>query len=480
MSNDKHLQALAQIVDPRNLILPGSDASGYESGARYDRGRAAFVVRPTDTCQVSAVLAYCARHAIALVPQSGNTSLVSGATPDASGRQGVLSLDRLRSLEIDAGNRSAIAGAGVRLSALNDALRPSGLFFPIDIGADPMIGGMVATNTGGAKFIRYGDVRSNVLGIEVVLADGRGTVLDLLSGLRKNNTGVDLKHLFIGSCGAFGVITRAVLEVHRRPMRAATALLVPNGDDAVAELLSAFEEMAGDQLSAFEGMSGNAMRAAIGHASSVKNPFPLGQIPDYAILVELTSRLDSDDSDTFLNRKLEEVLTALWDRPTKPVVDALLGRGEDLWTMRHAISEGLKALGRQVGFDLSFKRSDLAPFRRHIAAALSQRYPHVLLCDFGHIGDGGVHLNLVVPPSLDMSPGELDALRDFVIGEAVNQFKGSFSAEHGIGRSNQRFYDRHVPVGTRRVVGALGRVLAPTPIGCVQLGYDESERSERV
>ncbi len=475
-----HLDAVAGIVGASHLVGPGSDTGPYEQGARHDRGRAAFVVRPADTREVSQVVAYCVRHAIHLVPQSGNTGLVSGSTPDMSGRQGVLSLERLRGLDLDPANRTARVGAGVRLSALNEALEPHGLFFPIDLGADPMMGGMVATNTGGARFLRYGDVRRNVLGLEVVLPDAQGTVLDLASPLRKNNVGADLKQLFIGSCGAFGVVTQAVVEVHRRPAQTATAILVPRDDDALVELLVLFEELAGEYLSAFEGMSRPAMQAAIAHAPAVRNPFARGEIPAYAVLVELTRSWANADGEAPLDAVLEGILTRIWERDDAPLADALVARSDEAWALRHAISEGLKASGHLLGFDLSFRRADLPAFRRFMLAELGARHPAWRVCDFGHVGDGGVHFNLVHPHAAGPVPREsIEALRAFVMGEAVTRFGGSFSAEHGLGRANQVFYDAYAPDALKRVTGALLGAITHHPLGTPRLGPPPAAQGAR-
>jgi len=178
MIEASHIEALKAMLGEKGLLTGAADIAAYETGARYDKGRAAFVARPASTAETSAVVGYCVTNGIALVPQSGNTGLVSGSTPDESGAQGVLSLDRLTApFELDRVNRTVKAGAGLRLSDLNGRLEDNGLFFPIDLGADPRLGGMIATNTGGSRFLRYGDVRRNTLGLTVVLAVTAGTVL---------------------------------------------------------------------------------------------------------------------------------------------------------------------------------------------------------------------------------------------------------------------------------------------------------------
>ncbi|HWJ33734.1 MAG TPA: FAD-binding oxidoreductase [Steroidobacteraceae bacterium] len=462
--------ALLQIVGPSGLLFAPEDKLRYEIAARYGGGKAAIVVRPADTEQVSAVLRHCVRRRLPFTPQSGNTGLVLGSTPDDSGRQIVLSLDRLRGpphVEVD--DRTATVAAGVRLSALNAALEPHNLFLPIDVSSDPMIGGMVATNTGGARYLRYGDMRRHVLGLEVVLPDDAGTVLKLSRGLRKDNANLSLHQLFIGSCGAFGIITAATLEVHPRPRQSAVALLVPRDEDAVFDLLTAFEAEAGEFLTAFEGMSEAAMRHAIAHVPGLRNPFPEG-LPAYAILVELTSTAGHRPGEATLDSVLEAVVTQLAERPSAPLSDVRFGQPERLWALRHSLSEGLRAVGDVVGFDLSLHRSEVMPFRRVAIAQLAAIFPEYEVCDFGHIADGGVHFNLVRRRGTDYDPARVTALRDHVLDLAVRDFGASFSGEHGIGRANQAAYDQFTPALVQHYSAAIAAVFARMPAAAVRFG----------
>lgn len=466
------LDALRELLGGKGLLTEAPDLAAYETGARYDHGRAAFVARPSTTAQVSAVMKWCAREGITLVPQSGNTGLVAGSTPDSSGAQAVLSLDRLTApFALDRVNRSVHAGAGYQLSQLNAKLEPDGLFFPIDLGADPRLGGMLATNTGDSRFLRYGDVRRNVLGLTVVLADAEGTVLELGKGLRKDNAGIDWKQLFVGSFGAFGVITECVLNLELVPRQSAAALLVPESSDCVLALLIAMEDKLGALLSAFEGMSGNAMKAAFAHVPSLRNPFQHGQVPSQAILVEV-SRTNSDrPGEQPLSTMLEEVLAEIWESEEGLLADALVGPAEELWALRHALSEGVKHSGHLIAFDVSFRRGDTMRFLSHIRSVLPQRFPGLTICDFGHVGDGGVHLNIVAPdddPRLS-DPSFEGMVRSFVVEVAVQDFQGSFSAEHGLGRRNQLYYDRFTPDAVRRLTACFKTGAAPIPIGTVAL-----------
>jgi FAD/FMN-containing dehydrogenase len=466
-----HQTALADLIGAENVLVEAGDRAGYETGARYDRGQAALVVRPRDTAQVSPVVAYCVRNGLAVVPQSGNTGVVSGSTPTMNGDQVVLSLDRLTStFALDAGNRSLHVDAGFRLSDINARLEDHSLQFPIDLGADPRIGGMLSTNTGGSRFLKFGDVRRNVLGIKVVLADENGTVLDLLSGLRKNNTGVDWKHVFIGTSGAFGIITECEINLEALPRQVATALLVPRDGEAVMPLLASMERQLGGYLSAFEGMSKNAIDATLAHVPSLRNPFANGVVPDYVILTEVTRDWDAREGEQSLNAVLESVLAEVWESADAPLADAFVGPPSEMWALRHALSEGVKHRGRLVGFDLSFRRQDVIAFCDWMKDAMPGKFPGVVICDFGHIGDGGVHFNLVFEAGTPFDAAIEADLRAWVYSVAVEQFGGSFSAEHGIGRKNQAFYDLYTDPQRRAMADRLKAFTSPAELGAVRFG----------
>ena len=463
MSGAEHRAALSAIVGEQNVLVAGA-MEGYETPARYERGQAAAVVRPASTAEVSQAVSYCVRNGLSFVPQSGNTGLVSNATPDSSGKQIILSLERLRApLQVNLANRSVHVGAGVRLSTLNNELRKHGLFLPIDLGADPMIGGMISTNTAGARFLRYGDMRRHVLGLEVVLADRDGTVLDLMSALRKNNTGIDFKQLFVGTGGALGVVTQAVLDVQPVPQQSAVALVVPaDAKEAPFALLRLLEEHAGDCLSVFEGMSANAMAAALEHVKSLSNPFGLA-VPEYAILIELAAGSAVGD--------LEDRLTHVLEHATERalIVDAVIGKNEQLWSLRHSLSPSLRAVGYVLGFDLAFDRGQVLAFRSAMIAELARDFPEYCVCDFGHLGDGGVHFSLL--RSRDGASAERDlAVTDYVFDAAVTRFGGSFSGEHGIGRANQHIYDRFTPALHQQLASGLTQLFGVGNQGAVRFG----------
>ncbi len=257
-SVDPFVARLRDQLGPVGVLTDAADLARFETGWRYGKGKARCVVRPADTAETSAVLAACQAAKVRVIAQGANTGLVAASNPDATGDMLVLSLERMnKTIALDAFNRTVLVDGGVLLSQLNEALAPQGLTFPIDLGADPQIGGMIATNTGGTRLLKYGDVRRNLLGLEVVLGDG--TVITSLNRLRKNNTGLDDKHLFVGTTGVFGVVTRAVLQVAPLPKQRAVALVGCRDGEAVLALLRAMEGELNDVLSAFEVMNANAM-----------------------------------------------------------------------------------------------------------------------------------------------------------------------------------------------------------------------------
>jgi len=446
------LGADAVLTEPEDLVR-------YEEGWRYGKGRALLAVRPGTTSQVAEVLKACRAAGIRVIPQGANTGLVGASTPDGSGRMAVLSLERLnRRLEIDPVNRTARVDGGVLLSALNAALLEHGLMFPIDLGADPSIGGMIATNTGGTRLLRYGDVRHNLLGLEVVLADG--TVVEAMNQLRKNNTGLDAKQLFVGTSGVFGVITGAVLQVVPVPGQQATALVGCASGEAALLLLRALERDLADVFTAFEVISAEALAPVFVHHPAVRNPYGSAPPPAYTALVELASTLPPAALD--LPGLLEERLGAFLETEAgEGIADIFMGRAEDLWAIRHHVSESLRQEGKVLAFDISVPRSCMATFTQTARAVLAEDYPFVRCCDFGHWGDGGTHLNLVwdeaaAPrPAADLVP----ELQTRIYDLAVKGFEGSYSAEHGVGPHNQRFYEAYTPGVIRTLSGTLKRHL---------------------
>jgi FAD/FMN-containing dehydrogenase len=464
------VSSLRATLGPDAVLTEAHDLARYEKGWRYGQGRARAVVRPASTAEVSRALALATAARVRVLPQGANTGLVGASTPDGSGDMLVLSLERMaRGLEIDAVDRTVAADGGVLLSQLEAALGEQGLMFPIDLGADPTVGGMVATNAGGTRLLRYGDVRQNLLGVEVVLADG--SVLDLMTALRKNNTGLDAKQLFVGTSGVLGVITRAVLRVVPRPAQRATALVGARDGATVLALLAHLERGLGDVLTAFEVISAAALEPVFRYQPRLRNPFG-ASLPPYTVLVELATTLAADR--LALDDLLETTLGALVEEPAgQGLTDVFPGKPADLWDIRHHVSESHRHEGDVLGLDISVPRSSMSVFIEAARSLLSGAYSFVRLCDFGHWGDGGVHLNLIWDPARAPRPTpELKAeLQPLMYDLAVTRFRGSYSAEHGVGPHNQLFYDRYTPEQVKDLCRALKQRLDPLGLlGTTRLG----------
>jgi FAD/FMN-containing dehydrogenase len=469
MLSDTMVEELRTVLGSTALATGRSELETYERGARYGAGIAGLVVKPSDTDQVRATVRWARSHGIHLIPQGANSNLVGAASPDGSGTQVIVSLERMRhEISVDVMNRSVTVGAGVTLHALNTQLAEVGLCLPIDLGANPTIGGMIAMNTGGARLLRYGGMRRSVLGMEVVLMDEEASVLDLMSALRKNNTGIDLKQLFIGSSGVLGIVTRAVLEVTRLPRQRATVMLVPKRHADVPRLVAELESRFADFLTSFEGMSQAALECVLRHRPRVRNPFAPAPVPPYCVLVELTSTANAETVD--LAQALERALADILEMEDGPLETALFGDAMELWALRHSISDSLREAGRVIAFDISMPRSELPDFRATMLGEIAARWPSVRVCDFGHCGDGGDHFNIVCSDN-SLSDESVAELRQSIYDRVVRQHNGSFSAEHGIGPFNEHFYKRYTSERVLKLSGALKGLLDPMDVlGVANLG----------
>ena len=468
MNTTSFLEALRAAFDDDAVLEEASELAGYEQGWRYGQGKARAVVKPSSTRQVSTVLQLSHSFGVRTQVIGANTGLVGASNPDSTGDQVVLSMERLNQcIEVDAVDRTVVVDAGVLLSQLNAALEPYGLWFPVDLGADPQIGGMIATNTGGTRLLHYGDVRHNLLGLEVVLADG--TTVDCLKRLRKDNTGLDYKQIFVGTSGTYGVVTRAVLQVVPRPTQTATVMVGVRSGNTALQLLRDLEHEVGDLLTVYEAVSRPALAATLQHGANVRNPFAEG-LPEYALLIELASSLPRTCLD--LDPLLQQALMDIWEQEgSSEITEVLVGRPDDFWAIRHQVSESLRADGKVLAFDLAVPRSRLADFTEQVRQSLQQDLPFIRVCDFGHWGDGGTHLNLVWDPDRVKDEGELwQELQSRIYELCVHQFAGSYSAEHGVGPHNQRFYNQFTPEPVRLMCRQLKQLLDPKRrLGTVEL-----------
>ncbi len=430
------LSSLTDVVGPAAVLSDPTDMAGYLTDWRgaYS-GTAVAVVRPGSTPEVAEVVRVCRASGVAIVPQGGNTGLCGGAVPDSSGRQVVLSLTRMRRIrQLDAANATVTVEAGAVLRAVQDAAAAAGLLFPLSLGAEGSctIGGNLATNAGGTAVLRYGTMRELTLGLEVVLPDG--TTWHGLRGLRKDNTGYDLKQLLIGAEGTLGVITAAVLKLFPAVRSRATAWVALPEPLAAVTLLGAFRELAGARLTGFELMSRQSVDFVLQHSRGARDPIR-GAHPWYA-LVELSDSAPDAPLGETLEHGLGDVLEQGVARDAAVASGAAQSAG--LWALREGISEAQNAEGPSLKHDITVPVGDIPAFITRTDAALRAALPGLRIVTYGHVGDGNLHYNLSKPVGSDDGSflSRADVLARIVF-DSVRSFDGSISAEHGIGQSKR-------------------------------------------
>ena len=439
------------IVGGANVLTDPKDTQPYLTDWRRQyTGAAECVVRPGNAAEVARVVEVCARERIAIVPQGGNTGLVGGATPTGKGREVVLALGRLNRIrDLDRLNDTITVEAGCILANIQRAADEAGRLFPLSLAAEGscQIGGNLSTNAGGINVLRYGTAREQVLGVEVVLPDGR--VWDGLRGLRKDNTGYDLKQLFIGAEGTLGIITAAVLRLHPRPSASVTAWIALKSATAAVELLATLHEKLGDRLSAFELLARSCVEAVLKFAPATQDP--LGAVHPWYVLTEIA---DSGE-ERVLRERTEKVLADCAERGA--IEDAVIAQSGDqaraLWRIRETVPE---AQFTNVKHDISVPVSKTAEFIERAGPRLAAKYPDVRIYAFGHVGDGNIHYNI--------GPERLVAERPAVnriVYDTVAEFGGSISAEHGLGQLKRDEILRHKPAIELELMRTLKRTLDP-------------------
>lgn len=446
------LDRLTEILGARH-VLQGEDMAPalVDWRGRY-RGNALALLRPASVDEVAAVVRVCSEAGVPMVPQGGNTGLCGGATPDARGDAVIISLSRLNRIRaIDPANNTLTAEAGCVLAAVQAAARDEGRLFPLSLAAEgsAQLGGNLSTNAGGVQVLRYGNTRELTLGLEVVLPSGE--IWHGLRGLRKDNTGYDLKHLFIGAEGTLGIITAATMKLFPLPRAQATGWLsVPSPAAAVA-LLAALQDRFGAQLTACELVSEAALALVLTHLPGAQRP--LAASPWY-VLVEVGSGGDrselNDSVEAFFGTALESGLCS----------DGVLAQSDaqawQLWALRENIGEAQKIEGLSIKHDVSLPISAIPDFLARADAALETAFPGLRIVAFGHVGDGNLHYNQSMP--VDSDNAALIAAQPAVnriVHDLVHELGGSISAEHGIGQLKREEilrYKSPVEMGMMRAI----------------------------
>ncbi len=456
------LARLSVIVGPTHVLTAVEDTRAYAMDwrKRYS-GKPLAVVRPATTAEVAAVVQLCAEARTAVVPQGGNTGLCGGATPDASGKQLVVSLARLHRVRaLDPVNNTITVEAGCVLANLQRAADAADRLFPLSLAAEGScaIGGNLSTNAGGVQVLRYGNTRDLVLGLEVVLPSGE--VWEGLRGLRKDNTGYDLKQLFIGAEGTLGIITAAVLKLFPKPRAQATAVAALRTPRDALRLLEHVQAHCGDRLTAFELFSALCLALVRKHFNV---PAPFAETyPQYALL-ELSDTHAGDGLTVLLESTLSEAIES--GIALDAVIATSGAQAKQLWALRENVSEAQAAEGPNIKHDIAVPISRIGEFIEATDAQLARAFPGVRMVTFGHVGDGNLHYNVAHPEGGDAA-AFLARMSDVnrVVHDSVAAFGGSISAEHGLGQYKRDEIRRYKSAVEMELMCSIKRALDPLGI----------------
>ncbi len=413
------------ITDPDELLSYLTDWRGRFTGA------ALAVLKPGSTAEVADIVRLCREHRVPIVPQGGNTGLVLGSVPDQKGDAIVLSLGRLNKIrQVDVLNNTITVDAGCILQNVQEAAAAAKRLFPLSLAAEGSctVGGNLATNAGGTAVLRYGNSRELCLGLEVVTADGN--IWDGLRGLRKDNTGYDLRDLYIGAEGTLGIITGAVLKLFAQPAAELTALAGMQSPQQALQLLSLAQQHCGATLTGFELMSDFCLELVQKHFPQMRRPLAAPS-PHYA-LIQLSDNESAEHANTLLEQLVAAAMEA--DLIDDAVVATSIAQSQSIWALREHISLAQATEGKNIKHDVSLPISAIGEFISVTDALLQQASPGCRMVTFGHLGDGNLHYN--VSPPEDMSDVAFIAQQDAinqVVHDSVHVFNGSISAEHGIG-----------------------------------------------
>jgi FAD/FMN-containing dehydrogenase len=462
------LSGLERILGPQGILQGAAPESATDvepyltDHRRLYHGRALAVALPRTVAEVTAVLAFCNDHDIGVVPQGGNTGYCGGATPDESGRQIVVSLSRLNRIRhLDPLNYSIVAEAGCVLATLQRAADEAQRFFPLSLGSEGtcQLGGNLSTNAGGVHVLRYGMMRDLVLGLEVALADGR--LLSSLGTLRKDNTGYDVKSLFLGAEGTLGIITAASLKLFPKLRAFATAFVAVPEPRAAVALLARLRDASGDRVSSFELIPRIAVDLTTRHIPGVRDP--LDAPHPWYVLCELTSSRAADPLEELLEQSLAGALEE------RLVLDAAVARNARdraaFWKLRETIPEAQRQDGGSLKHDISVPVASIPDFIERGSRWITDNVPDGRLVSYGHVGDGNLHFNLNQAPGADRATflaREEPVKR--AIHDLVRDFGGSFSAEHGVGRLKVEELERYAQPVELDLMRAIKSALDPNGI----------------
>ena len=461
---ENFIQQLSTLLDSKYILTQEEDKAPYLTDWRKRfTGKALAVLLPSTSAEVAKLVKLCAHHHVSIVPQGGHTGFCGGATPDGSGKQIILNLKRMNQIrEIDTANQTITLEAGCILQAIQTKAVEHGFLFPLSLGAEGscMIGGNLATNAGGTNVLRYGNARDLCLGLEVVTANGE--IWNGIKGLRKDNTGYDLRDLFIGSEGTLGIITAAVMKLYPLPISQWTTLVACEDIASSIALLNLFQKRATSLLTGFEMMTKESLDLNEKHFPQMANP--LQGNPPYTILIELSDH----ESEAHVKQLLETILEEAFESQliSDAVIASNLTQANSFWHMREHITLAQAEEGANLKHDITIPLSSLESFIQETDTLMRASYPGIRIINFGHLGDGNLHYNIA--PPLGADPTVFNAMNEKSIHQLVyaqvERCKGSISAEHGVGQLKLDDLRAHKGEVAYDLMLALKRALDPQNI----------------
>ena len=460
----KFFDQLSAALEEKYILTKDDDKAPYLTDWRKRYiGKALAVLLPGTSAEVANIVKICAEHQIAIVPQGGHTGFCGGATPDASGTQIILNLKRMNQVrEIDIANQTITLEAGCILQAAQEKAAEQGFLFPLSLGAEGscMIGGNLATNAGGTNVLRYGNARDLCLGLEVVTA--KGEIWNGIKGLRKDNTGYDLRDLFIGSEGTLGIITAAVMKLYPQPISQWTTLVACESIASSIALLNLFQKRATSLLTGFEMMTQESLELNEKHFPQMANP--LQGCPPFTILIELSDHESENHVRQLLETILEEAFET--DLISDAVIASNLSQANAFWHMREHITLAQAEEGANLKHDITIPLSSLDGFIKDTDSLMRAQFPGVRIINFGHLGDGNLHYNIAPPLGIDpkiFNVTNEKPIHDLVYAQ-VERCNGSISAEHGVGQLKLDGLRAHKGEVAHELMKTLKRALDPQNI----------------
>ena len=458
LSRTAVLGKLADIVGARHVLTAAESKAPYEVDERQlYRGDALAIVRPGGLVELSAAMALCYGSDVAMVPHGGNTGYCGGATPSSDGSQVVISLERInRVVDVDSVGMTLTVEAGVTLERAQQAAADAGMLLPLSMGSQAtcQIGGNLSTNAGGLAVLRYGTTRDLVLGLTAVMPDG--SIVDRASGLRKDNTGYDLKQLFMGAEGSLGIISQAVLKLFPRPMQCFTVWLVLPSLDTASAALSTIRRQLGDNVTSYEYMSGRSL----GYVAEMFPDFKAvytERHPHQALLELSMSEGEQDRLAAVLSQLASDAL----------IEDAVVAQSEsqraEFWAWREHVPAAERHLGGSIKHDVSVRLGQIARFTNEAARQVQARWPDARLSVYGHVGDGNVHFNVLAPTDTDATQfrQQYGEAVSAVIHDLAVGMGGSFSAEHGVGQLKRELLSEYASPETLTLMRAIKTAFDP-------------------